>query len=247
MFLAVDIGNTSTVFGIYDGEKLVMSFRTDTGNYTDEIINSIKYPVEAAAVSSVVPGVNENICNAISRNLGCQVKIIDSSFKLGISICTEYPERVGTDIICGAVAAFYKYRKAVVVFDLGTATTVCAVDNQGNYLGHSIFPGVKTSFAALHTAAAKLPLIEDEYSCTQIIGKNTVSSMKSGVILGAACFIDGMSRRYRKETDDNATVVVTGGLSTVILPYCEDKYIFDENLLMDGIRLIYELNKQLYN
>lgn len=243
MLLVIDIGNTSTVFGIYDGDILVQSFRTKTGDYSDENLRKIKYTVEAAVISSVVPRVNESIISAVKRNLTCQVKVIDSSQNLGISICTDYPERVGVDMICGAAAAFYRYRKAVIVFDLGTASTVCAVDNCGNYLGHSIAPGVRTSFESLHAAAAQLPLIEDDYSCSEIIGKNTVSSMKSGVIIGAACFIDGMTERYRSELGGDAVTVVTGGLAPLILPYCREKYVFDEHLLLEGMRLIYNLNR----
>lgn len=244
MLLVVDIGNTSTVFGVYDSDKLVKSFRTVTGEYTDDEIKKAGSDIDAVAVSSVVPAVNEKIMTAVIRNFGCKVEFIDSHSKCGFSICTDYPEKVGADILCGAAAAFDRFRKAVIVFDLGTATTVCAVDNQGNYLGHSIYPGVRTSFRALHSAAALLPDITDDFFCTEVIGKNTVSSMKSGVLIGAACFIDGMAKRYKEQLNCEAEVIVTGGLAPVILPMCYGKYHYDEYLLLDGIRIIYNLSNK---
>lgn len=241
MLLTVDIGNTSTVFCVFDGEKIIKSFRTGTGDYTEENIKADGLRPEAAIVSSVVPSVNAVIQELISMIYNCKVVFLDTDKKTGLKICTDYPERVGADIICGAAAAYYRYKKAVIVFDLGTASTVCAVDSRGNYLGHSIYPGVHTSFSALHMAAEQLPEITGDYGEFDIIGKNTVSSMKSGVIAGAACFIDGMTERYRKELGEEAEVIVTGGMAPVVLPYCSGKYRYDENLLPDGLRIIYNL------
>lgn len=245
MLLAVDIGNTSTLFGVYDGEELLQTFRTKTGNYTDENMKQVKYKIDSAAVSSVVPSVNAMITEVIKRIFLCEVFLLDSKKKSGLKICTDYPEKVGADIICGATAAFNRYRKAVVVFDLGTAATVCAVDSSGNYLGHSIYPGVRTSFDALHRAAEQLPEIDENYTVENVIGKNTIESIKSGVLVGAACFIDGMSERYKEELGEETEIVVTGGLSSVILPFCRGKYIFDSNLLLDGLRMIYNLNSEI--
>lgn len=238
MLLVVDIGNTSTVIGIYEKGNLKETFRVKTGDYTEENIFADGYSVDMAFVSSVVPSVNSLISEIITKVYRCEVKFLDTSCDTGLKICTDYPEKVGADIICGAVAAFYRYKKAVVVFDLGTATTVCAVDSRGNYLGHSIYPGVRTSFAALHMAAEQLPEIDDNYDDFELIGKNTVSSIKSGVLIGAACFIDGMAERYKEKLGEDAEVVVTGGLASVILPYCGGKYSYDADLLPEGMRII---------
>lgn len=239
MLLVIDIGNTSTVFAFYENETLVKSLRTKTGDYDEKAMKNIPYSIEAAAASSVVPEVNSQISEIIYSVFGCQVKFIDGLKDCGLSICTDYPERVGADIICGAAAAFSKYNSAVIVFDLGTATTVCAVDSSGRYLGHSISPGIKTSFSALHHYTALLPEITDDFVCEEVIGKNTVSSMKSGVLLGAACFIDGMSLRYKEAIGGEAVVVVTGGMAAEVLSYCREKCIYHENLLLEGIRVIY--------
>ena len=238
MFLAVDIGNTSTVFGMYEGEKLTGTFRVNTGEYTEANIAPLRRRAESACISSVVPSVNNRIKELIEKVYECKVFILNSEADSGLNICTDYPEKTGIDIICGAAAAFDRYKKAVVVFDLGTATTVCAVDRDGNYLGHAIYPGVRTSFDALHRAAEQLPEIKEDFERFDIIGKNTVSSIKSGVMTGAACFIDGMAERYSEALGGDAAVVVTGGLAPLILPLCRGKYYYDEFLLLEGLRII---------
>lgn len=238
MLLTVDIGNTSTVFCAFSEGKLITDFRVKTGSYTVENIYDENINPEMAFISSVVPSVNDSISRIIQDVYRCEVNFLDKDKNTGLKVCTDYPEKVGADIICGAAAAFYRYKKPVIVFDLGTATTVCAVDGEGNYLGHSIYPGVRTSFDALHRAAEQLPEIDNNYTDFEIIGKNTVSSIKSGVLTGAACFIDGMAERYMKELGCEAAVVVTGGLAPVILPFCYGKYIYDEYLLPEGLRII---------
>ncbi len=241
MLLTADIGNTSTVFTLFDGEKKIQTFRVKTGDFTVNNLGNMVSRPEFCFVSSVVPSVNEKLKSVISELYGCEVKFLDTTCTTGLRICTDYPERVGADLICGAAAAYYRYKKPCIVFDLGTATTVCAVDRYGNYLGHSIYPGVRTSFDALHRAAEQLPEIDDSYSDFELIGKNTVSSIKSGVLIGAACFIDGMDERYRRITGGDTVTVVTGGLAKVILPYCSGKYIYDGELLPDGLRIICNL------
>ena len=246
MLLTADAGNTSTVFAIYKDDILVSSFRTATGDYSDEIFKDIKFDVNAAIISSVVPSENEKLSSVIRDKFKCKVIFLDGRLDTGIKVCTDYPERVGADLICGAASAYYKYQKAVIVFDLGTATTVCAVNSRGEYLGHSIFPGIRTSFDALHKSAEQLPKIDENYHITDIVGKNTVASVKSGVLYGAACFIDGMSKRYQSVLGENAEIIVTGGLGEVILPLCSEKYIYEGNLIPDGLRIIYNLNKKLW-
>ena len=238
MLLVADVGNTSTVFVVYDGDTVVDTIRTKTGDHKVKELTEKYYPVNMAFISSVVPSVNERLKKYLEYLYECEVKFLDSKCDTGLRICTDAPEKTGADIICGAAAAFDRYKKPVVVFDLGTATTVCAVDREGNYLGHAIYPGVRTSFDALHRAAEQLPEIDDRYDDFELIGKNTVSSIKSGVIIGAACFIDGMAERYRKAIGEDAAVVVTGGLAPVILPYCTGKYDYDEFLLPEGLKLI---------
>ena len=238
MLLVVDVGNTSTVFVVYDGDTVVDTIRTKTGDHNVKELTEKYYPFNMAFISSVVTSVNERLKKYFEYLYECEVKFLDSECDTGLKICTDAPEKTGADIICGAAAAFDRYKKPVVVFDLGTATTVCAVDMEGNYLGHAIYPGVRTSFDALHRAAEQLPEIDDRYDDFELIGKKTVSSIKSGVIIGPACFIDGMAERYRKEIGEDAAVVVTGGLAPVILPYCTGKYDYDEFLLPEGLKLI---------
>ena len=131
MLLTADAGNTSTVFAIYKDDILVSSFRTATGDYSDEIFKDIKFHVNAAIISSVVPSENEKLSSVVRNKFKYKVIFLDGRLDTGIKVCTDYPERVGADLICGAAAAYYKYKKAVIVFDLGTATTVSAVNSRG--------------------------------------------------------------------------------------------------------------------
>ncbi len=255
MLLAIDVGNTNIVFGIFDDDKIVDTFRMHTEKnkteyvYACEIINILmlkkihSYKIDHAIISSVVPQLNVTLQKAVYCAFSCNAIMVCSNINTGLKICTDNPEKVGADLICGAAAAYYKYRKALIVFDLGTATTVCAVDQNGNYLGHSIFPGVNTSLEALASAAVQLPYIGMIDECDQIIGKNTVSSIKSGVILGMASFIDGMILRYKSQLGQDVKLVATGGLAKVILPYCTNQVTEDENLLLDGLNIIYNYNK----
>lgn len=254
MILAVDVGNTNIVSAIYDNDKLCFLFRCKTEkeevliNYTDKIKdifvkNSIDIKsIDGVIISSVVPMINQTLSDVILKLSGCKAKILDSSFKTGLSICTDNPEKVGSDILCGAAKAFDKYKTSVIVFDFGTANTVCAVDNHGNYLGHSICPGIWTSFRALSEFTAKLPMIDMIPDRMEVIGKNTTDSIRSGVVLGTACFVDGMVEKYKKILGDDARVVATGGLARVILPHCETDVDYEENLLLDGLNFLYGLN-----
>ena len=254
MILVVDVGNTNIVLAVYENDKFCFDFRFKTdpdkiiSGYANEILkffnkeNVCVEKIDGAIISSVVPKVNKALTDVISQVCKCKVKLLDSRLKTGLKICTDYPEKVGADLICGAAMAYNKYKSSVIVFDFGTATTVCAVDNLGNYLGHSICPGVWTSFRALSEFTAKLPKIEKISDGVDAIGKNTVSSIESGVIIGTACIVDGMTKRYKKELGGNTKVVATGGLSEIILPYCETEINLWKNLLLDGLNFLYKLN-----
>ncbi len=254
MILTIDVGNTNIVFAVYDDAEFVFSFRsvTDDTVTKDYYINIVKKEflkkgfsvgiIEGAIISSVVPPVNILLEQTVTDIFKCKAKILDSNLKTGLEICTDHPEKVGADLICGASIAYYKHKSAVIVFDLGTATTVCAVDKSGKYLGHSIFPGINTSFKALSTFTARLPMIEKISDKQQVIGKNTVASIESGVVFGTACFVDGMVERYKEILGEETKVVITGGLSQIIIPYCRTPLIFEENLLVEGLVYLYKLN-----
>ena len=182
---------------------------------------------------------------AIDRVCSCRVYVVSSGIKTGLNIKLDNPGVVGADLVCGAVAAKRRYPMPCIIFDLGTATTISALDASGAFLGGSIFPGVQVSLHALSTATAQLPHIDPDAFHDVIIGTNTIDSMRSGVILGNASMMDGMIERYRSVLGQEATVVATGGMAELILPYCKTEgIVLDTDLLSDGLYMLYKLNSK---
>ncbi len=162
--------------------------------------------------------------------------------KTGVNIKIDDPAALGADLVCGAVGAMEKYDPPCIIFDLGTATTISAIDRNRFFLGGSIIPGVKVSLKALSSTAAALPDINTELSGDVLIGTNTVDCMKSGSIIGTASMMDGMAVRYKEAIGQDAAVIATGGLASSILPFCREKFILDETLLIDGLYVLYKKN-----
>lgn len=253
MLLAIDAGNTNIVFGIYDKDELLYTFRTETykscdagkkyGEILPGMFGDFENRIDAAVMSSVVPSVNNVISSFVEEKFGCSVLFVSSKTENGIKIKSDKPEVVGADLICAAAEAYLKYKTSVIVFDLGTAATVTAIDKQGNFLGTSISPGLNISMKALADAASLLTEINLNEPDISVIGKNTADSIRSGIVIGAACFIDGMTERYKNILGEESHVIITGGLSTLVLPYCMTSPEYVENLVLDGIKDIYYLNR----
>ena len=174
--------------------------------------------------------------------LGKTVKIVGPGVKTGLNILMDNPAQVGSDRIVNAVAAINEYPAPLIIIDMGTATTFCVVDEKKNYIGGMILPGVRISLDALTSRTSQLSRISIE-APKKTIGKNTIDCMKSGIINGNAACIDGMVQRIERELGQKATVLATGGLAKKIVPYCEQKIIVDDELLLKGLRLIYNKNK----
>lgn len=255
MIFTVDVGNTNIVIGVFDdNDKLLFSSRiaTEASKTEDQYAIDFKdilglYGVgtksfEGAIISTVVPPLVPTLKGAIKKLLGCRVLIVSSGVKTGLNIKIDDPAILGADLVCGAVGAMAKYPLPLIIFDMGTATTISAIDRNGCFLGGTIFPGVKVSLRALSSAAAQLPDINTELNGKSVIGKNSIDSMKSGIVFGTASMVDGMIERYKAELGEDATVVATGGVSTSIVAHCKNKVIVDENLLTDGLLLIYKKN-----
>jgi type III pantothenate kinase len=199
--------------------------------------------IEEIVISSVVPPVMYSIEHAIRKYFKKNAMIVGPGIKTGISIKTENPKEVGADRIVNAVAAHEKYGGPVIIIDLGTATTFCAVSKDAEYLGGLICPGIKISSEALFEKTAKLPRIEIAKP-SAVIGKNTVKSMQSGIFYGFIGQIEYIINKMKEETGWNdAKVIATGGLSSLITNETKSIDIFDRNLTLDGLRLIYERNK----
>jgi type III pantothenate kinase len=167
--------------------------------------------------------------------------IVNPKFNTGLNILVQNPNQLGSDRVVDAVSAIYYYSKPVIIFDMGTATTVSVVDENSNFLGGMIMLGVKSSLEALSNKGAQLPGINLE-ECGSLIGKNTIECMQSGSINGHAAMVDGIIHRLKKQVGKHTKVVATGGLAQLIIPHCEEKIIYDEHLLLKGLYLLYIKN-----
>lgn len=253
MILAIDIGNTNIVLGGIEGTKIVKEARmaTDLIKTSDQYCAELKAmldlleidqrAIEGAIISSVVPPVLNSFKTAIIKLTGKLPLVVGPGIKTGLNILLDNPAMAGGDLIVGAVAALAEYQPPLLVVDMGTATTISAIDARGNFLGGSIFPGVKISAEALSGKTAQLPAISLE-APKKAIGRNTIDSMRSGVMMGHAAMLDGMIDRMESELDGTVTVVATGGIARFVLPMCRREMIYDKDLLLKGLRILYENN-----
>lgn len=257
MLLVIDVGNTNIVLGVYDGKELKYDWRisTDKDKTSDEyglLFEQIfKYngidinEVEDIIISSVVPNLMHSLPNMCSRYFKKNPMVIGPGVKTGMNIKYDNPKEVGADRIVNAVAAYEKYGGPLIIVDLGTAITFCCVNNEGEYLGGAIAPGIRISSDALFLRTAKLPKVEITKP-EKVIGKNTISSIQSGLVYGYIGMIDYILEKMIEEMDVNLTeikIIATGGFSNLIAR--ESKYIkkIDRLLTLEGLRIIYERNK----
>lgn len=253
MILAVDIGNTNIVLGGIESDKILFQARmaTDAVKTSDQYCMELKNMLElfevdlckidGSIVSSVVPPVLNSFRTAIKKLTGGDCLVVGPGIKTGINIRTDDPTEVGGDLITAAVAAVKEYGAPLLIVDMGTATTITAIDRNGTYLGGCICPGVKISMEALTNRTAQLPGISlDKPRCA--IGRNTVDCMRSGIMLGAASMLDGLLDRMEAELGEPTKVVVTGGISKFVIPLCRREMIYDDNLLLKGLQILYKNN-----
>ncbi len=258
MLVAFDVGNTNIVIGVFEGEKLIKSWRmkTDKNKTVDEygmLINQLfTYDgidiksVSDVIISTVVPPVLYTLQHLSRKYFNKKAIVVGPGIKTGMIIKYDNPKQVGTDRIVNAVAAFHKYGGPLIIVDTGTATTFCAVSKNGEYLGGTIAPGLKISSEALVEKTAKLPKVEIEEP-GKVICKNTIESIQAGLVYGHVGLIEYVVNRMKLELSpdgkDRVTVVATGGMAglTAEITSCID-YI-ERDLTLDGLRLIYKKNR----
>ncbi|MGM0379745.1 MAG: type III pantothenate kinase [Bacillota bacterium] len=254
MLLAFDVGNTNTVFGIYEKDKLLDYWRISTtkGKTEDELIVLIKqllnmkdYKLESVnrvIISSVVPQVMYSLEHMADKYCGVKAMIVGPGIKSGINIKYDNPKEVGADRIVNSVGALKKYGKGLIIVDFGTATTFDVVSDKGAYLGGAILPGIKISQDALFRKAAKLTRVE-LVKPKKVIAKNTVESIQSGIIYGYAGSVKNIVERMKKELPYDVKVIATGGLANLIGEVAESIDVIDKFLTLDGLKFIHDLNR----
>ena len=253
MILALDVGNTNIVFGTVKDGKTAFSSRihTDRNKTEDEYAVILKTLIdingmncvnfEGAVISSVVPQLNEVLKRAVVMVCSHEPLIVSPGIKTGLNIRIDNPATLGSDLVVGAVAALAYYPKPLIIIDMGTATTIVAIDKNGIYRGGVIAPGVRVAMDSLTHNAAQLQGISLT-TPKKAIGTNTADCLRSGVVLGNAAMIDGMIDRINEELEGEPTIVATGGLSPKIIPNCKHKIIIDDDLLIKGLEIIYKKN-----
>lgn len=258
MILAIDIGNTNIVIGCTKKEKVYFVERVSTNISKTELEYVVEFKtlfdlyhinveeITGCIISSVVPPLNNIVSTAMEKLLGTSPLIVGPGVKTGLNILMDNPGQVGSDLIVNAVAGLKYYGAPIIMIDMGTATTISVVDENKNYVGGMILPGVKVSLESLVNRTSQLPKISLE-APKKIIGTNTIDCMKSGIIMGQAACMDGMIERIWEELGYQAIVVATGGLAGCIVPYCKQKIIHDNELTLKGLDIIYRKNAESAN
>lgn len=254
MILAIDVGNTCTTIGFFENDKLVNSVRMSTDlsrtgdQYAADLYNLIKIEgidfgvFEGAVAASVVPAVNEALKFAVKKILKLELCLVGPGVKTGLNIKIDNPAQLGADLVVGGVAAVAKYPLPCIIFDMGTANTISVINGRGEFLGGTISAGMGISLDALASKTAQLPYIDLE-NPEEIIGTNTVSSMKSGLIYGTAAMMDGMADRIEEVLGQKATLVATGGRAASVISFCKRDFVLNSDLLLEGLNIIYNKNR----
>ena len=255
MILTIDVGNSNIVLGGVEDQEICFEarLRTDATKTSDEycidlkmlleVYGITKKDIEGAIIASVVPQVLNSMQTAIKKLTGKSALVVGPGLKTGLNIQIENPAQTGADLVVGCVAALREHKAPMIIVDMGTATTMIVLDKNSAMVGGCIMPGVKISMDALTERTALLPGLQLDQP-KKAIGRNTIDCMRSGIMMGAACMIDGMIERMEAELGYETTVIATGGIAKFVLPMCKRKIIYDKDLLVKGLATLYRENKR---
>lgn len=254
MFLAIDIGNTNITMGVYEDDKSVFISRlaTDRSKTPDQYAVEFRqifhlYDIHrsnfsACAISNVVPELSSTICEAVEKVTDCVPMVLGPGIKTGMNILIDNPAQLGADLLAGCVGAASLYPLPALVIDLGTASKVSVIDKNGAFCGCAIAPGVGISLEALSAKTSQLPNISLK-TPSHAIGKNSIDSMQSGTVFGFASMIDGLCEKLEEELGERvASTVATGGLAKDLIKSCKRDIIYNGELILQGLRVLYEKN-----
>ncbi len=249
MLLAIDIGNTNTVLGVFEGEQVKHTWRikTDARATADELMLAFRgllhgHEVTGIALCSTVPAALREMRTMLGRYYAeIPTVIVEPGVRTGVPLLVDNPKEVGADRLVNTLAAHHLYGGAVVVVDFGTGTNIDVVSDRGEFIGGAIAPGIEISVEALAQRAAQLRKI-DLVPPRNAIGKNTVEVLQSGILYGFAGLVDGLVRRIVAELGGSATVIATGGLAPLVVEHCETVSLHEPDLTLIGLRLVFEKN-----
>ena len=255
MILTIDIGNSNIVLGGVRDDEIVFEarIRTEATKTSDEYCVDLKIlldvygvrpeDIEGSIISSVVPQVLNSFQTAVKKLTGKTSLVVGPGIKTGLDIRLENPGQTGADLVVADVAALREHKPPLIVIDMGTATTMAVLDQSGAHIGGCIIPGVRISLDALTDRTALLPGLQLDQP-KKAIGRNTIDAMRSGIMMGTACMLDGMVERMEQELGCKTTVVATGGIAKFIVPLCKTPMIYDKNLIIKGLVALYRDNKK---
>ena len=255
MILTVDIGNSNIVLGGVKDDQILFEarLRTEITKTSDQYCVDLKIlmevygvsnkDIEGTIIASVVPQVLNSMRTAIQKLTGKVPLVVGPGLKTGLNILLENPGQTGADLVVADVAALREHKPPLIVIDMGTATTMAVLDKNGAHIGGCIIPGVKISLDALTDKTALLPGLQLDQP-RKAIGRNTIDAMRSGIMLGTASMLDGMVERMEAELGCKTTVVITGGIAKFIAPLCKTPMIYDKDLIIKGLAVLYRDNKR---
>ena len=255
MILTIDIGNSNIVLGAVEGDDIVFEarLRTDATKTSDEYCVDLKIllevygvkpgDIEGSIIASVVPQVLNSMQTAVKKLTGKAALVVGPGLKTGLNILIDNPSQTGADLVVGSVAALREHKPPMIIVDMGTATTMMVLNKDGAFIGGCIAPGVKISLDALTDRTALLPGLQLDQP-KKAIGRNTIDCMRSGIMMGAACMLDGMVERMEAELGKKCTVIATGGIAKFVIPMCKTPMIYDKDLLVKGLAMLYRDNKR---